>query len=46
VTAPLWRVWIAEDAVANVTRAAADAHPDETGGVLVGVHTRTGSAPG
>jgi hypothetical protein len=44
VTAPLWRVWIAEEAAATVTRAAAAAHPRETGGVLVGVHTH-GSRP-
>jgi hypothetical protein len=44
VTAPLWRVWIAEEAAATIVLAAAAAHPDETGGVLVGVHTH-GSRP-
>jgi hypothetical protein len=44
VTAPLWRVWIAEEAAATITGAAAAAHPNETGGVLVGVHTH-GSRP-
>jgi hypothetical protein len=44
VTAPLWRVWIAEEAAATITRAAAVARPNETGGVLVGVHTH-GSRP-
>jgi hypothetical protein len=44
VTAPLWRVWIAEEAAATSTHAAAAAHPRETGGVLVGVHTH-GSRP-
>jgi hypothetical protein len=40
----LWRVWIAEEAAATIALAAAAAHPDETGGVLVGVHTH-GSRP-
>jgi len=44
VTAPLWRVWLAEEAAATITRAAVSAHPHETGGVLVGVHTH-GSRP-
>jgi hypothetical protein len=44
MTAPLWRVWLAEEAAATIARAAAAAHPDETGGVLVGVHTH-GSRP-
>ena len=39
MTAPLWRVWLAEEAAATIARAAAAAHPHETGGVLVGVHT-------
>jgi proteasome lid subunit RPN8/RPN11 len=33
----LWRVWVGEQARADLTKAAAAAHPDETGGVLVGV---------
>lgn len=44
MTAPLWRVWLAEEAAATIARAAAAAHPHETGGVLVGVHTH-GSRP-
>jgi hypothetical protein len=44
MTASLWRVWITEEAAATITRAAAAAHPDETGGVLVGVYTH-GSRP-
>ena len=43
-TNPLWRVWLAEEAASTITRVAAAAHPHETGGVLVGVHTR-GSRP-
>jgi hypothetical protein len=44
VTAPAWRVWIAESAAAAITHAGVAAHPRETGGVLVGVHTH-GSRP-
>lgn len=44
MTAPLWRAWLAEEAASTITRAAAAAHPHETGGVLVGVHTH-GSRP-
>ncbi len=32
-----WRVWVGEQARADMAKAAAAAHPDETGGVLVGV---------
>lgn len=32
-----WRVWVGEQARAEIVKAAAEAHPDETGGVLVGV---------
>lgn len=32
-----WRAWLAEEAKAEIERAAAAAHPRETGGVLVGV---------
>jgi proteasome lid subunit RPN8/RPN11 len=45
VSAPaLWRVWLGEHARAALIAAAAAAHPDETGGVLVGVvgHTHSG----
>jgi hypothetical protein len=44
VTAPAWRVWIAEGAAAAITQAGLAAHPRETGGVLGGVHTH-GSRP-
>jgi hypothetical protein len=44
VTAPAWRVWIAEGAAAAITQTGMAAHPRETGGVLVGVHTH-GSRP-
>jgi proteasome lid subunit RPN8/RPN11 len=37
--APLWRMWLTEEAVVTLLGAAERAHPRETGGVLVGVHT-------
>jgi proteasome lid subunit RPN8/RPN11 len=33
------RAWLSERAADNIRRAAADAHPRETGGVLIGVYT-------
>lgn len=33
----LWRVWISEQAEATIVEAAEAAHPNETGGILVGV---------
>jgi proteasome lid subunit RPN8/RPN11 len=39
-----WRAWVTEDARAELERAADTAHPRETGGILVGVHT-AGSRP-
>ncbi len=35
----LWRIWVSEEAIEAISRAAAAAHPNETGGVLVGVLT-------
>jgi proteasome lid subunit RPN8/RPN11 len=35
-----WRVWLTESARDMITAAAATAHPNETGGVLLGVLTR------
>ncbi|WP_217913845.1 Mov34/MPN/PAD-1 family protein [Miltoncostaea marina] len=34
-----WRSWLSEDAAAAIRLAAERAHPNETGGVLVGVHS-------
>ena len=33
------RVWLSESAADTIRRAAADAHPRETGGILLGVYT-------
>lgn len=33
----MWRSWLSEDAEATIRQTAARAHPNETGGVLVGV---------
>jgi integrative and conjugative element protein (TIGR02256 family) len=33
----LWRAWLSEEAASTIRAAAQAAHPDETGGVLVGV---------
>jgi hypothetical protein len=40
----VWRVWVSERARADLLEAAAATHPDETGGVLIGVlgHLREG----
>jgi proteasome lid subunit RPN8/RPN11 len=32
-----WRIWLSEQAAELIVTAARDAHPDETGGVLIGV---------
>jgi hypothetical protein len=40
VSAPPWRIWIAEDAQRTMLAAAVAAHSRETGGVLLGVLTR------
>lgn len=34
-----WRAWLTETARLELEAAAGDAHPKETGGILVGVHT-------
>lgn len=39
--APLWRCWLSEAAAEEIRAAASGAHPNETGGVLVGVLTGT-----
>jgi hypothetical protein len=39
-----WRAWLTESARLDLEAAAFAAHPKETGGILVGVHTR-GSRP-
>lgn len=39
-----WRAWLTEAARAELARSASGAHPRETGGILVGVHT-SGSRP-
>jgi Prokaryotic homologs of the JAB domain len=39
-----WRAWLTESARLDLEAAASAAHPKETGGILVGVHTR-GSRP-
>lgn len=39
--APLWRCWLSESAAEEIRAAASNAHPNETGGVLVGVLTGT-----
>jgi Prokaryotic homologs of the JAB domain len=43
-TSARWRAWLTETARLNLEEAAAAAHPKETGGILVGVHT-AGSRP-
>jgi proteasome lid subunit RPN8/RPN11 len=42
-TARTWRIWLSEQAAELIIAAAHDAHPDETGGVLIGV--QIGSRP-
>jgi hypothetical protein len=34
-----WRAWMCEEARRELERAASASHPNETGGILVGVHT-------
>jgi proteasome lid subunit RPN8/RPN11 len=42
-TARTWRIWLSEQAAESIVAAARDDHPDETGGVLIGV--QIGSRP-
>lgn len=42
----VWRVWLTDEARENMIKAAASAHPKETGGVLVGVVLSHGHGAG
>ena len=46
MTQSLWRVWLSESAREALIAGAQAAHPDETGGVLVGVRIQSGEGRG